>query len=1108
MADSYSVKAVLSAKDSGFTSTIKNAGSALSSLGDKIKNGFAFGVLTGMGQQAFSAITSGVSGLIGEINDSSKAWQTFEGNMANFGKTSKEIDAVKKELQSFAETTVYSSSEMASTYAQLEAVGVGSMKSLENGTTGLVKGFGGLAAAAENPSQAMKTLSQQATQMAAKPKVAWEDFKLMLEQSPAGMAAVAKEMGMSTDKLITKIQSGSVKTEDFFAAVEKAGTSEGFSKMATQAKTMDQAMDGLKESIGNKLLPAWQLLSKYGIKAIDSVANVVSKIDGQKIYIALGRTIYKAKQMWQKFAPVVAKVSGEINKFGKRLKKRLSKKNLSEVFEKAMPIWNGFKEIAAKVGETVKSLGNMLLKFLNKKNLSAAVESMLPYWEMFKKAVIKVSDAIQKLAGFLGKHSEKIMAMLPHVVALVGAYKGFKLVKSLVPAVASFASSIGSLAAKVGGGLASKLFGLSGAQKEVGETSGSSAKQILAGAAAMVALGVAVLLISAGFWLLADAAIRVSDAGGVAIGVLAGLVVAVVALALGFGFLMKSITASPAQIGKMAVAMIALGVAIVLVAAGFWIMADAAVRVANGGGLAAGVMLGMIAGIAILVFVLSKCGAGLTGASVGMLAFGATALMVGAALALSEKAIYALSVLVVALGVVFVAVAYVIGNAIVSIIQAISGLVVSLGEAISQIVSSIGTAVSQIVLSIGEAASQMMLAFGNMALSISEAISGVISSFSGLITSISDGVSQIVLAIGTTLVNIFQTAGESIALVIQSISDGFSAIGETIGGIVESVGTAISTVVDSLSGGISTIIDSVAGAIESVGTSAKNAGEGFKLVADGIVAIADLSLGDTITALGTVGDALRKVSKYGDDLVTAGAGLTTFNEAITNVSSSSDGFATSLDNMVVSVKTLETELNNAATNAKTSGTKLGTGFVTGAQTGMKKAVVLAGQTVSQINTKLRSGYSGAYSAGAYISQGFANGMLSCLATVRSAATQLAAAAQKAIEAKAKIASPSKVATKDGEFWGEGWVNGILSKVKDAWNAAEQLVSFPAVDTPNLALAYSGGVSSDYEYYRNAEYVVSVPLSVDGREFAKATATYTQEELDKRQIRDSRRHGRL
>lgn len=90
---------------------------------------------------------------------------------------------------------------MASTYAQLSAVGIKS-------TNKLVKGFGGLAAAAENPKQAMKTLSQQATQMAAKPTVAWADFKLMIEQTPAGISAVAKEMGMTTTDLVQNVQDG------------------------------------------------------------------------------------------------------------------------------------------------------------------------------------------------------------------------------------------------------------------------------------------------------------------------------------------------------------------------------------------------------------------------------------------------------------------------------------------------------------------------------------------------------------------------------------------------------------------------------------------------------------------------------------------------------------------------------------------------------------------------------------------------------------------------------------------------------------------------------------------------------------------------------------
>ena len=191
MAESFSVKAILSAADKGFTATMKAASGYVDNLKSTLTSGIGFGVMMAAGQKAFDVVSNGVTGLIGDMNTASAAWKTFEGNLEMNGKAEKDIKSIKNELQDFAEATIYSSSDMASTFAQLEAVGT-------KNTTKLVKGFGGLAAAAESPTQAMKTLSQQATQMAAKPKVAWEDFKLMLEQTPAGIAAVAKEMGMST----------------------------------------------------------------------------------------------------------------------------------------------------------------------------------------------------------------------------------------------------------------------------------------------------------------------------------------------------------------------------------------------------------------------------------------------------------------------------------------------------------------------------------------------------------------------------------------------------------------------------------------------------------------------------------------------------------------------------------------------------------------------------------------------------------------------------------------------------------------------------------------------------------------------------------------------
>lgn len=220
----------------------------------------------------FIMAQSTITGLIGDLNEASASWQTFDANMQNLNMPDKQIAATRKELQEYAQQTIYSASDMATTYSQLAAVGT-------KNTDILVKGFGGLAAASADPAQAMKSLSQQATQMAAKPKVQWQDFQIMLEQSPAGMAAVSRKMGMSTSELIAKIQDGKVTTGEFFDAIEKAGNAPGFQKMATQYKTVGQAVDGLKETITNRLIGAFQSVSQSGIKTVSLLTDSISNIN-------------------------------------------------------------------------------------------------------------------------------------------------------------------------------------------------------------------------------------------------------------------------------------------------------------------------------------------------------------------------------------------------------------------------------------------------------------------------------------------------------------------------------------------------------------------------------------------------------------------------------------------------------------------------------------------------------------------------------------------------------------------------------------------------------------------------------------------------------------
>lgn len=242
---------------------------------------------SGIGGFAKGAIGAGVSfevlrrtagKFISDMDKTNAAWKTFGDNMKAAGHSTKEINAAKKDMQDFSAKSIYYSSEMAATYAQLDAVGIKS-------TGNIVKGFGAVAAASENPRQAMKTVSQQATQMAAKPMVAWMDFKLMLEQTPAGISQIAKVMGKSTSQLVAEVQAGQVKTQDFFNAIAKIGGNpeHKLMKMATTYKTIGEAANGVTGTLMTRLAPAYNVVAKAAIKGLTKMMGGIAKIDANTL---------------------------------------------------------------------------------------------------------------------------------------------------------------------------------------------------------------------------------------------------------------------------------------------------------------------------------------------------------------------------------------------------------------------------------------------------------------------------------------------------------------------------------------------------------------------------------------------------------------------------------------------------------------------------------------------------------------------------------------------------------------------------------------------------------------------------------------------------------
>ena len=1008
MSESYSVRARLSAQDSGFTSTMNRALSSVKNFGSQIKSGFAFGVLQGVGQAAFHSITNSVTGLISEVDSSNASWKTFTKNMQMLGKSDKEIAGVKAELQDFAQKTVYSSSDMATTFAQLEAVGV-------KNTTSLVKGFGGLAAAAENPQQAMKTLSQQATQMAAKPNVAWQDFKLMLEQTPAGIAAVAKEMGMTTSELVTNVQDGKIATDKFFDAIAKVGTNKAFSELATEAKTVGQAMDGLKETLGNKLTPAFEVLNKKGISIINKLADKLSGIDAEAL---------------------ANKVSNMVDKVGTYL----------------TAMKDAFSGVGSEVWGAIKEIGAALFGV---QDAASSTEKL----EGFKSAMQSVADGIKNVASFCKEHAGTIATLIKWLPAIVIGFKGFKIVSAVAPGISLFAKGIAGLASKGIGGIASKLFGISKAQKTVGTTSATSGAQMLTSAKSFALMGVAVLAIAAGFALMAFSAISLANAGGGAIAVMAGLLVALVALGVGMAFLLKTLAPMGAQMMPVATAMLAMGAAVLLVSAGFAILAVTSIALANAGGAAIAVMVGMVAAIALMAIGAAALAPALTAGAVGLIAFGAALLLCGAAAVLAATALVIISTALPTLSQYGLSAALAIAALGASMVVFAAGA--GLAGAAAIVLGAGLLAVGAALVVVGAAV--LLTAAGVIALAAGVALLGaafmLVTAPLTMITALLPATAAGTLALVASFTLLMATATivaaglmlANAAIILIGVSALAASVGVLAFGVGMTTGAAGALIMAAALTGVNSQMKSIASNAKTAQSSLKSMQKSIKAVESGL------------NALGS------KVKSAMSKLVSA--------------------------------------FDDTASKAESSGKKVGEGFTKGLLGGLIKAPAAAMAITAAVSSTLKAGASSAYSAGAFISQGFANGMLSMLGVVRNAAAQMAAAAEKAVRAKAKIGSPSKVADQLGSWWGEGYEGGLLSMVNNVWDAAERLVSIPAVATPDLAMAYSGELSADYDYYRSSDYTIEVPLTVDGKEVARATASYTQAELDKRQSRNNRKHGK-
>ena len=605
--------------------------------------------------------------------------------------------------------------------------------------------------------QVQASALEQVSQAYSKGKMDMIEWRSIQTAMPAQIKQVAQSMGMSTDALGEGLRNGDVSMEKFMQSIIKLNNQggKGFASLKDQAKT---ATGGIATNI---------TLCKTRVVA--GMANIMSTIDEELSNAGL-----------PKIGEAIGEVATKISEGFKDIQEWIKEMNIGETIKEWQPYFDSIKEFVKTVKPYVKSLIEALIKgspYLAKsgKWFMDIANGILAN----KGALVAVAGALSmlKLGSFLG--------LLPSLKGAIGGVgKKFGELKKKISAPKTTLAKFGDTVEKTG---------------KKASKSGGLLKKLASGVKGFIAVGVGLALVSASFWLLADAATKLAAAGPVAIAVMAGMVLAIAGLVVLFALMGQKLTAAMPGI-------IACAAAFLIMAAAMAILAFAAISLSNAGGLAIGIMAGFIVVIILLVAAFAIFGPALNAAIPGMIVFGAV----------------------------------------------VAGIVLS---------------ITALVLAITLLTAMITLAIVTTAPYIIAIIQTIGNTIIGILNAIADAIKGIVSTVGDTICNIITTIGETIEGIIETC-------GETIEGVLNSIGDNVTKVVDSITGGISDIIETACDGVSKIIDS----------IGDAISGVID-SMTGFVDALVLLGLVLPKYAEYGG---AAAGGLLKFGGALASLSFGDD----------------------------------------------------------------------------------------------------------------------------------------------------------------------------------------------------------------------------
>lgn len=454
------------------------------------------------------------------------------------------------------------------------------------------------------------------------------------------------------------------------------GTKEGAKQLVADAAKIDKSIKANDLSFSN-MVKAINVVQKnmgiYGTTAKEAEKTVTGSLSAMKAsWSNLLTAIGTGENLDQCFENMIESAE----KFGNNISPVIERAvtNLGVIIDKATPI------IAQKLPTIIQTIlpplvtaaGTLLGSLVAA--LPSIISTLIPAIKEAAGEIVRglyegltgkemdedtFSDIQNKINGVV----EVAKYAVPIILGLVGAFKAFNTIKTIVNSIKSFATSISNIANTVSGGLSTRLTTTATAMNTTGTAASSSGKKMGTSAKSFLKVGVAILAIGGGL-------------------MLAGL--------------------------------------------GFALLAQSAIALAGAGGGAIAVMAGFVVVIALLAIGAAALGTALTAGAVGFLAFGAALVLAGAAALLFALAVKIITPplleLIPVVGNVVNTIVNSIGTVLVECIQtagdAIKGIFESIGTTISTVVTSISDGISSVVDSIGNAVKNVLDGVANVIESI------------------------------------------------------------------------------------------------------------------------------------------------------------------------------------------------------------------------------------------------------------------------------------------------------------------------------------------------------------------------------------------------------